>query len=120
MNDTKTVFAVMSNTDLTEGRGRQYIKHLCELEATAIRLGKGEWIQGANCPVHEVDLFLHESVWYGPVSIEAPSTTDFNAEKILIEKRKLQQKRDAVLVKAAELGLSEEEISLLKNMEKGA
>ena len=40
IQDTKQVWLAMTNTDCTEGRGRQYPKFVCEKKATAIRLGK--------------------------------------------------------------------------------
>ena len=39
-SDSKKVWIAWGNTDLTEGKGAAYPKHICELEATAIRLGK--------------------------------------------------------------------------------
>jgi len=38
----KEIWAVYSNTDLTEGKGGQYVKHYCKKETTAYRLGKGQ------------------------------------------------------------------------------
>lgn len=74
----KKVWAVYTNTDLTEGKGRQYIKTLCDFKATAERLGKKEYVQGTDCPIGEITVFkIHEGgEWYAPVPITAPTQED--------------------------------------------
>lgn len=34
---TEKLWAVSTNTDLTEGRGREFVKHWCKSKATAAR-----------------------------------------------------------------------------------
>ncbi|WP_156374424.1 hypothetical protein [Pseudorhodoferax sp. Leaf274] len=46
--DERTVYAVYTNTDLTEGRGRQYVTHYCETEATARRVGSRGYVMGSD------------------------------------------------------------------------
>jgi len=107
--ETKEVFAVICNTDLTEGRGNNYVKAYCETSATAIRLGKGGYVQGFDCPIekhtlHKVDGNIH---WLGPVIVERPNDDD----------RKQQVALDAqsvVLKKARDAGMTDEEIKMLR------
>ena len=46
--DKLTGWGVYVNSDLTEGRGFERIKHLCEEEATARRLARGANVQGSD------------------------------------------------------------------------
>jgi len=108
--ETREVFAVMSNTDLTEGRGNQYVKAYCETSATAKRIGRKGYFQGGDCPIYTKTLFKPdgETQWHGPVKIEAPTDAD----------RKVQVKIDeqnTALEKARASGLSDEEIKLIKS-----
>ncbi len=112
--EQKTAYEVRSNTDLTEGRGHEYAKFICELQTTAERLGRRGYVQGTDCTVYPVELFLHEGRWYGPIHVEGPSESDrkLDAERQAEEQRRIA--RIAVLNKARELGLSEEDIAILR------
>ena len=105
--ETKKVWAVYTNTDLTEGRGREYAKHLCETQATAIRKAKGAGVQGSNARVREVEIIKHLNSWYGPVNIEHPTADD------VAEQTKLSIKL-AAINKAKELGLTDDDINAIK------
>jgi hypothetical protein len=108
--EEKQVFAVMTNTDLTEGRGRQYIKAFCETEATARRIGHRGYVQGGNCPIEKKMLYKPDGQarWYGPVFVEAPSIEDEKLQSVL-------DARNAALEKAKSLGLTDDEISQIQN-----
>jgi Mg-chelatase subunit ChlI len=105
--ETKKVWAVYTNTDLTEGRGLEYVKHLCEIQSTAIRKAHRAGVQGSNASVREVELVKHFNNWYGPVNIEQPTEDD------IAEQTKLSIKLDAVK-KAKELGLTDDNIVALR------
>lgn len=112
--ETKEVFAVIGNTDCTEGRGRLFVKKYCETMATAIRLGRKGYVQGGDCPIEKRTLFKPDGDhrWYGPVGVEEPDNADV----------KLQEQLDiqnTVLEKAKSLGLSDEEIKQIKQSQYG-
>lgn len=111
--EERTVWVVTTNNDLTEGRGSQYIKAVCELESTARRLAKGSYIQGSDCPITTKKMFRHNGEWYAPAVITRPNEADILAEKVLVAKREAEEKRKAALNRARELGLSDEDIELL-------
>ena len=96
-----------TNTDLTEGKGGQLPKAICKIEATARRLGKGGSVQGTDCSIEEVELFLYRGRVYGPVHVTFPTR---------VEER--QQERldvyESVVAKARELGLDPDELAILR------
>lgn len=107
--ETKTVYSVTVNTDGTEGRGRNYIKHFCEAEATARRLAYGADVQGSHGTVEAITLYKPASSprWFGPVYIEPQTDKDKQAQVRLDE-------RNAALKRATDLGLTKDEISLIQ------
>lgn len=109
MAEKLTLWAVYTNDDLTEGRGRQFVKHFCKTQATANRLAKRGYVQGTDCPVEPVEALLVEGKYFLPTSmlnIVPPSPED-EAKQRLIDARKL------ALEKAKALGLSDDEIAAL-------
>lgn len=114
MTEHKTLWVVYTNTDLTEGRGRQYAKHFCECEATAIRLGKNGYVQGTDCPIEPMSVLILDGQHVLPTSILniVPPTSD---DKIKENWLKL---RRAAIAKAKEAGLSDAEISLIRGSTK--
>lgn len=104
------LWAVSTNSDLTEGRGRQYIAHFCRTEATARRLAKRNYVQGTDCPVEPIKVLELDGRHVLPMSllkIEDPSKED------LIAGEKIDAHRAAV-ARAKELGLSDDEIKALR------
>jgi hypothetical protein len=112
--EIKELFAVSVNSDLTEGRGRPYLLCLCATEATAIRLAKGRDVQGSNGTVHKVTGYVIENRLYttGHI-IEQPTAVDIREDKRILDERLAAEAKAKVLVKAKELGLTEEEIKIL-------
>ena len=106
---TREVFAVMTNTDLTEGRGSEYVKAYCDTSATAQRIGHKGYVQGSPCPVHVKRLFqpVGETAWFGPVKIEMPSESD-------LERQVKIDERSAALDKAIAAGLTQDEIKMIQ------
>jgi hypothetical protein len=113
-NKTQKVYAVWSNTDLTEGRGYEYAKYICWNEATAIRLSKGAYTMGSDARVREIELIFHNNYWCGPVLIHSPNAADNEIEKTLELKRKAAQAKADAILKAQNLGLSAEDVAALK------
>ena len=113
--DTKIAYVVWVNTDLTEGKGQLYAKHICAHESTARRLAKGADVQGTNARVEEMELYLIRGDWYsGGRIIERMSEQDKIAEKALEVERAKKHQKEAVLRKAKSMGLSDAEIEILK------
>ncbi len=112
-----TVFVAYINSDLTEGKGFSIPLVVCQTKTTAMRLGKGKNVQGSNALVRPVDLIEIEengvAKWYAPVdkclNIILPSKQDREVEKQNATREKLIQK-------AKDLGLSDEEITLLQEV----
>ena len=109
MTETRNVFAVIGNTDCTEGRGNSFVKAYCETSGTAQRLGHKGYIQGGNCPVEKHTLYKPkgQNSWLGPVKIEAPNDGDKKRQVAL-------DAQSAALEKARASGLSDDEIKMLR------
>lgn len=105
--EEKEAWAVIVNTDLTEGRGSAYVKHICDIEATAVRLAKGADVQGSNGQVSPVTLEKKNSTWFGPVRTEKPTDPDKKYQLVI------DAKRDAE-IKARSLGLTDEDLAALR------
>jgi hypothetical protein len=104
---TKKAFAVLVNTDLTEGRGFMVVKAICAVEATAKRLAIGASTQGTNGTIEEVELIQHNQRWYGPVNIEYPSKKDEELQRTLDAARTAERK-------ALALGMTADDLAALR------
>jgi len=112
---TQEVFVVWTNTDLTEGRGQEYARNYCELEATANRIAKGNYVMGSDCDVtKETLLVIGDKTYYPGGIITKPTEEDKRTETRLVEERVKAEKKAAAILKAKTLGLSEEDILALK------
>jgi hypothetical protein len=105
---TKQVYVVIVNSDLTEGRGRPRILHVCDNKATAIRLGKGKDVQGSNAIIETDTAYKIDRRWYVRGKIETPTKQD-------IEESNRLSKLDTIVDKAKKAGLTTEEILLLRS-----
>jgi len=114
------VYVVMNNADRTEGRGDEYVYAVTELQSTAKRLAKGNYVQGTDCPVFEQELIDIDNIQYLPinrVTVISPTKADIENEKILVEKLQREKLRQGIISKALGLGLTEDEITALQNKE---
>jgi hypothetical protein len=107
MSETRRVWIVWQNTDLTEGRGSNEPIAICETEATARRIGKGKNVQGSDCTVSAFDSPRIDGAWVAPYKFVYATREDEALE------RRIVARREAV-AKARELGLSEDEILALR------
>lgn len=105
--ETKTVYVAWSNTDCTEGRGIQYPKAVCNMKATAIRLGKRGSVQGSDCPVTEDIAIKLRTGWLIPGRPVSASAED-------IEAQRNADIHEEVLNRALKMGLSGEDIEILR------
>jgi hypothetical protein len=51
----QTVYVVLTNTDLTEGRGMDVRLAYAETMALAKDLGRGKYVMGSDCPVEPIN-----------------------------------------------------------------
>lgn len=111
----KSYWVVWTNTDLTEGRGLEYIKYHCLLESTAKRLAKGSYVMGTDSRVTVEKSYIIDGIpYYKCPLIIHPSIEDKQLEEKFIAERNKEERKKAVLKKAKDLGLTDEEIGLLK------
>tara|TARA_R110000851_G_scaffold325868_1_gene494059 strand:+ start:338 stop:673 length:336 start_codon:yes stop_codon:yes gene_type:complete len=103
----KDVWYVIGNTDNTEGRGRNVVLHTCQIRATAIRLSRKKGVMGSDAHIEKGIAFTDNNVTYGKVCIENPSRED------VVYQQKIDD-HEALIAKAKQLGLSEEEIKSLR------
>ena len=111
-DQTRKVWVAFTNTDLTEGRGYQNPLAVCEIEATAVRLAKGKYVQGSDCPVRGVDLIMVDGKWFAPievVNIQSASEQDL-AVQVLADRRRM------AIEKARAAGLSEDDIKAMQGL----
>lgn len=104
-------WAVITNRDLTEGRCSEYIKHICDTEACALRLAKGAGVQGSNARTQRVQLQCIGGTWYGPINLTYSTPHDSQLQ-LLIDKQRVVEAR------AKSLGLSDEDIAMLRGATK--
>lgn len=105
--ETKDVWVAWTNTDLTEGRGYRVPLAVCELETTAIRLGRKGSVMGSDCHVSKATaVFLGH--WLVPGVIQAATKADSVAQGELGARR-------AAEAKAKAAGLTDEEIKALRS-----
>ena len=105
--ETKDAWAVLVNTDLTEGRGRQVVKAICETEATAVRLAHKADVQGSNGCVIRVTLEKKNAAWLGPVEV-VPPTADDKKNQLVIDARRDAEDR------ARKMGLTDDDLLALR------
>ncbi len=113
-----TYYAVRNNTDRTEGRGGEYTFAICELQTTAKRIGKGQYVQGMDCPIVEISSYWIDGVEYLEktyVPFHRPSSEDKENEVIRIQTENKKQRRVEILNKLKELGITDEEIEVIKD-----
>lgn len=72
---------VTTNTDCNEGRGKQIPLYFTLKESTAIRMGKGKYIQGGDCPVEKDKFLRYEDDLYVRAIVHEGSAEDTKAEK---------------------------------------
>ena len=119
VQDVRDLWVVWKNTDNIKGRGAQYISHVCETEATAMRLGKGKYVMGGNCPVEKVKSYRIQNKWLQPSPVVPASDDDKKAQARMDAERSVQGKAQAAIAEAKALGLSDEHIAALQQIVKG-
>ncbi|HFV9295525.1 TPA: hypothetical protein ACIAIE_005431 [Serratia fonticola] len=105
--EVKDVWLVVTNSDLTEGRGLPVILFACDNPVTAERLARKQGVMGSDANVEKSNAYKICNHWFSRGAIQAASQQD----KLIYATR---LERNAVIEKMREKGFSEEEISALK------
>ncbi|NMC25021.1 MAG: hypothetical protein GYA32_14875 [Serratia sp.] len=106
IKEVKDVWLTIGNSDLTEGRGRPVILHVCESPVTAARLGKGKSVQGCDADVERSVAVKIGYRWLVPWEITPESPQDKSI-------RERNEARDVVINKMRENGFTDAEITAL-------
>ena len=117
--EQKECWTVTLNRDRTEGRGPLYVAHVCWNESTAIRLAKNKCVQGSDGKVTKAwaRKFEGDARWYVPSYIEDMSNADNLAERAIEEVRRKVAKKEAALQRAKELGLSDDDLAIIRDIQ---
>jgi hypothetical protein len=119
IDGAERVFIVWSNTDLTEGRGREYPRNVCERLTTAHRLSKGCYIMGTDAHVTEDFAYMINGKRYVLGDIVRPNSSDLEIDREREAERIAREKFDAVVERFKELGITDEDLDvLMKNAPK--
>lgn len=114
MSEKRTVWVAYTNTDCTEGRGHDVPFAICAEEYTALRLARGQYVQGSDGPVRKMELVKIDGKWYAPfasINVVEPTREDVAAQAAI------NAKRDAV-AKAKAAGLTDADLKALGLSEK--
>jgi len=114
MRQEKQVWVVAVNTDLTEGRGMQKIIHVCDMRATALRLGKKKDVQGSDARVSQANAICEGGVWLAPATIVRPSSEDTYNQEIIDRDLAKKIRRTEAIERAEKAGLSADDIEALR------
>lgn len=105
--ETKIIYIVEVNTDLTEGRGHQVPIAFCETQATAVRLAKGKGVQGSNGQVHEFPAIKHRGAWCAPFQLTRATDKDKQEQERI-------DLRAAAIARFKASGLSDDDLKLIQ------
>lgn len=110
MMEERKAYAVWTNTDLSEGRGVEYVECYTKTYSTAKRLAKGRYVQGTDCRITEETFLWHDFKWYapGPLVLE-PTSDDLKQEEFFAREAEIAR----VVDRAKKLGLTQQEIDIL-------
>lgn len=105
----KKGFVCITNSDCTEGRGRQIYFGWTLNRFTASRLAKGKGVQGTNADVKPIDIYVIKDTQYGPIMLERPNQKDKEEED-------QYKSREAMLDLLKAKGITAEEIEKAFNV----
>ncbi len=109
MMESRTLYVVFTNTDLTEGRGWQYPIGYSFNEYTALRVAKKKGVMGTDGDVSGYPTLIVDGKEYVPVSllnIQRPEQAD-------IDKEQADKKRKETVARLLEAGADPEDLKAL-------
>ena len=107
VRDKIEAWAIFSNTDLTEGKGTEYISRFCRIRSTAVRLAHKAYVMGSDAPVLKIELERKNKALLGPVTLVEPTEDDKRRQKIM-------DTHEEVISKARSLGMTDDEINMIR------
>lgn len=113
MSETKPIYVVWTNTDLTEGRGDQIPIAYALSPTTAKRLAHKSGVHGCDADVRQFEAILHGGRWCAPVRLELPSPEDREEDAKMARAEAARAAKAAAIEKARSLGMTEEELKAL-------
>lgn len=95
IEESKEVYQVISNSDLTEGRGWPVVLFTCELESTAIRLSHKRGVMGSDAYVEKSIAIKLEGMhrWFIQDVLQSPSEEDKKKDSLLKLEKPLRLRR---------------------------
>jgi len=106
VQDHKTVWVAWTNTDRTEGKGREIPCCVAATKETAERLGHARGVMGSDCDVTPELAVKIGNRWLVPGVIEQETESDKRL-------RLRRESRDAAVARAKAAGLSVEDIKAI-------
>lgn len=106
IQEVSEVYIVWTNDDLTEGRGRELVKAICETLATAQRVGRKGYVQGSDCPISKGFGLKINSSWYYQGHVAKATKEDISKQAII-------DAREAALQKAKDAGLTDADLAAI-------
>lgn len=106
MTEHQDIYVVWTNTDRTEGRGRQIPIAYCRSKTTAERKAAGQGVMGSDADIQKFVAIKICGHWCAPVTIEQPSRDDEKIDKANAAKAE-------AIAKAKLLGLTDEDLAAL-------
>lgn len=104
----KKGFVCITNSDCTEGRGKQIYFGWTLNRFTARRLAKGKGVQGSNADIKSVDIHMIRDTQYGPIMLESTNQKDKEEDQY--------KSREAILDLLKVKGITAEEIEKAFNI----
>lgn len=100
------VYVVWTNTDLTEGRGHEVVKSVCETMATARRVARKGYVQGSDSPISKGFGLKINGTWYYQGRLSRATKEDIAAQSVI-------DAREAAFQKAKDAGLTDDDLAAI-------
>lgn len=113
-HETKIVYAAVSNTDRSKGCGEQ-VYMFGETQSTAIRIGRGQDVQGYDCKVVPVEI-TKMNEWMIPfkyIRVHSATQDDLDEEAKHQQAIKDEDTRQSLIDKLRHVDLTYEEVAWL-------
>ena len=107
--ESRTLYVVFTNTDLTEGRGWQHPIGYSFNEYTALRFAKNKGVMGSDAHVNGYSTLIvdgKEYVSVGLLNIQRPEQAD-------IDKERADKKRKETITRLLDAGVDPEDLKTL-------
>lgn len=113
----ETAWQVITNSDLTEGRGQPVVLATCYHWTTAERLAVGAGVQGTDATIEQVHIVRGSGDapgWYARIFPTMPSEDDIARTRERGAQKQAECDKEAALQRARDAGLSDADIDALR------